>query len=259
MGAKEPSDDADAPPARGASAGPLGASSSFHKKPLLMVDIDGVISLFGFAGHTPWTGHSGAVAERPRAGYSPGEGQGEVSRAGYSPGEGQGEVSRAGYSPGEGQGEVSYATIDGIPHFLSRAAAAHLLGLTADFDLVWASGWEEKAEEYLPRLLGLPAGLPFLQFERGVAGTGSSNAHWKLSAIDEHAGSRPLAWIDDSFNDACHAWANTRPVPTLLIQTAPERGLTSREASLLVTWARGLTPPRAGARDWLAPGATPRR
>ena len=201
-----------------------------------MVDIDGVISLFGFAGHTPWTGHPGAVAEG----------------------------SRAGYSLGEGQGEVSYATIDGIPHFLSRAAAAHLLGLTADFDLVWASGWEEKAEEYLPRLLGLPAGLPFLHFERMTGppparGTGSSNAHWKLAAIDEHAGSRPLAWIDDSFNDACHAWANARPVPTLLIQTAPERGLTPREASLLVTWARGLTPPRAGARDWLAPGATPRR
>lgn len=166
------------------------------ERPLLMIDIDGVISLFGFAGQTPWTERSAAPAG-------------------------------------------SFHTIDGIPHFLSPAAAAHLQTLAADFDLVWASGWEEKAEEYLPRLLDLPSGLPFLRFERSP---GRSNAHWKLEAIEEYAGSRALAWIDDAFNDACHAWAHARPAPTLLIQTAPERGLTSTEAQLLVDWARDLSP-----------------
>jgi hypothetical protein len=168
-----------------------------------MIDIDGVISLFGFAGEAPWTGHAATP-------------------------------------------EGSFHTIDGIPHFLSHAAAEHLLDLAAHFDLVWASGWEEKAEEYLPRLLDLPPGLPFLRFERGVGGIRSSNAHWKLAAIEEHAGSRALAWIDDAFNDACHAWADARPAPTLLVQTAPERGLTSGEAQLLVDWAREPAP--AGAR-----------
>lgn len=166
------------------------------EKPLLMVDIDGVISLFGLAGQTPWTEHSA-----PSAG--------------------------------------SFHTIDGIPHFLSSAAAALLPALAADFDLVWASGWEEKAEEYLPRLLDVPAGLPFLRFERSP---GRGNAHWKLAAIEEFAGSRALAWIDDAFNTACHDWAGTRPAPTLLVQTAPERGLTSVEAQLLADWARDLSP-----------------
>jgi HAD domain in Swiss Army Knife RNA repair proteins len=166
-----------------------------------MVDIDGVISLFGFAGHAPWTPRPGG-SEQPAA---------------YA---------------------GSFHTIDGVPHFLSHAAAAHLLDLAADFDLVWASGWEEKAEEYLPRLLALPAGLPFLRFERSP---GRANAHWKLAAIDAHAGSRPLAWIDDAFNDACHAWADARPAPTLLVQTSPERGLTSTEAQLLGLWARALS------------------
>ncbi|HEV3319666.1 MAG TPA: HAD domain-containing protein [Solirubrobacteraceae bacterium] len=161
-----------------------------------MVDIDGVISLFGFTGQTPWTERSTAPA-------------------------------------------CSFHTIDGIPHCLSPAAAGHLLALAADFDLVWTSGWEEKAEEYLPRLLDLPSGLPFLRFERSP---GRSNAHWKLAAIEEHAGSRALAWIDDAFNDACHAWADARPAPTLLVQTAPERGLTSTEAQLLVDWAREPAP-----------------
>ena len=164
------------------------------EKPLLMVDIDGVISLFGFTGPAPWTGQGTGL-------------------------------------------DGSFHTIEGIPHFLSRAAAAHLLDLVSDFDLVWASGWEEKAEEHLPGLLELPSGLPFLRFERSP---GRANAHWKLAAIEAYAGSRPLAWIDDAFNDACHAWSETRPAPTLLVQTTPERGLTTAEAGLLVEWARAL-------------------
>lgn len=184
-----------------------------RQKPLLMVDIDGVISLFGFAGHAPWAGRPG---------------------------------------PPEGV----YATIDGIPHLLSRAAAGHLQNLAAEFDLVWASGWEEKAEEYLPHLLGLPAGLPFLRFERSP---GRANPHWKLSAIESYAGTRALAWIDDAFNDACHAWADARPAPTRLVQTVSAHGLTSAEAQLLTTWALSLTPSPAGAADSRAPAATPRR
>ena len=157
-------------------------------RPLLMVDIDGVISLF-----------AGAL---------------ESTRA-----------------------EGSFHSIEGIPHFLSATAAAHLLGLQADFELVWASGWEERADEHLPHLLGLPAGLPFLRFERSV---GRANAHWKLDAIEGFAGARPLAWIDDALDEECHAWAAARTAPTLLVQTEPARGLTSAESELLSRWARSL-------------------
>ncbi len=133
-----------------------------------------------------------------------------------------------------------FRSIDGIPHFLSSVAATQLLALAVDFDLVWASGWEEKAEEYLPHLLGLPSGLPFLRFERGQ-GTGSSlSGHWKLAAIDAYAGTRPLAWIDDAFDESCHAWAAARPAPTLLVETEPAVGLTSMEAELLGEWAKAL-------------------
>jgi hypothetical protein len=147
--------------------------------------------------------------------------------------------------PGDRGPEGSFHTIDGIPHFLSSAAATHLLALVEDFDLVWCSGWEEKAEEYLPHLLGLPAGLPFLRFERMTgpppARAGRSiEGHWKLDAIDAYAGRRPLAWIDDAFDASCHTWAEQRSAPTLLLQTAPEHGLTSREAWLLAEWARAL-------------------
>lgn len=133
--------------------------------------------------------------------------------------------------------EGSFHSIDGIFHFLSSSAAEHLLRLCSAFELVWASGWEEKANEYLPHLLGLP-GLPHLSFERSV---GRTNAHWKLDAIEAYSGGRPLAWIDDAFNDACHEWAHTRASATLLVQTAPASGLTEHEVETLERWARTLT------------------
>ncbi len=154
--------------------------------------------------------------------------------------------------PGDRGPAGSFHAIDGIPHFLSSTAATHLLSLAEDFDLVWCSGWEEKAEEYLPHLLGLPAGLPFLRFERMTgappARAGRSiDGHWKLDAIDVYAGARELAWIDDAFDESCHAWAAERPAPTLLVRTDPALGLTSSEARLLAEWALAptQTPPAA--------------
>lgn len=163
------------------SPSPLQAS-----RPLLLVDIDGVISLFAFETGPP---------------------------------------------PGG-----SFHSIDGIPHFLSCEAAEHLLALAGTFELAWASGWEEKANEYLPHLLGLPE-LPHLSFEGEV---GRTNAHWKLDAIEAYAGQRSLAWIDDAFNEACHEWALARATPTLLVETTPARGLTLGEAEILERWALEL-------------------
>jgi hypothetical protein len=180
-------------------------------RPLLMVDIDGVISLFGAA---------------------PGLQGSPVAALGQPSGR-------------RGTADGSFHSIEGIPHFLSSTAAGHLLDLSSLFDLVWCSGWEEKANEHLPHLLGLPATLPFLRFSDGVRGTRVTNGHWKLEAIETFAAGRPLAWIDDALSEACHEWAAARPVPTLLVQTAPELGLTSREAQLLADWARA--PQRAQA------------
>ena len=138
---------------------------------------------------------------------------------------------------GRDPSEGSFHSIEGIPHFLSASAAAHLLDLRSDFELVWASGWEDRANDHLPHLLGMPPELPFLRFARQV---GRANAHWKLEAIDRYAAGRALAWVDDALNDACHEWADRRPAPTLLVQTRPERGLTSDEAETLRRWARSL-------------------
>jgi Swiss Army Knife RNA repair-like protein len=160
---------------------------SLSAKPLLLVDIDGVLSLWGF-GMDGW--------------------------------------------PTDG----AWHQIDGISHFLSGRAARHLQALCERYDPVWCSGWEEKADEHLPHLLGLPR-FPHLSFDRNP---GRGNSHWKLAAIDAYAGQRPLAWIDDAFNDACHTWAAERSAPTLLVRTAHTTGLDDDAAAELTAWADRL-------------------
>jgi hypothetical protein len=200
---KEPATSGIINPADGAaedpasSAGASGGCPARCERPLLMVDIDGVISLFSDG----W-GAGGAGASQPG----------------------------------------SFHSIEGMPHFLSATAAAHLLALAEEFELVWASGWEDRADEHLPHLLGLPSGLPFLRFARAV---GRANAHWKLDAIDDFAGARPLAWIDDALGPACEEWALARAAPTLLVQTDPRQGLTGIEARRLSEWAHALPSPSA--------------
>jgi hypothetical protein len=167
--------------------------------PLLLIDIDGVISLFGFD------------ARRPPAGR--------------------------------------FLLVDGVPHFLSAGAAELLGSLQEQFELVWCSGWEEKADEYLPLALGIPAGLRHLTFGDGDGAPGRSDAargdpaarHWKLEAIDSYAGpTRPLAWVDDTFDASCRDWARARGAPTELVATDPAIGLTAAHASHLRTWAGAL-------------------
>jgi hypothetical protein len=130
--------------------------------------------------------------------------------------------------------------IDGVAHCISRPAGERLVRLSRHFDLIWATGWEERANEHLPLLLGLPGELPYLTFG-GNARFGS--AHWKLDAIQAYAGDRPLAWIDDNLDESCHTWAATRTAPTLLVETDPSRGLEEAHVDALVAWTEaGFTP-----------------
>jgi len=177
------------------------------QRPLLLVDIDGVLSLFGPRDH----GAESAV-----------------------------EPACAGAGGDEAPLSGSFHAIDGIPHFLSSTAAANLLSLEPFFELVWASGWEEKANEYLPHLLGLPSALPYISFSAHENASRSPHAHWKLQSIAAYVGERPMAWIDDAHSPACHEWASARAAPTLLVSTAPEQGLTAKEAGLLLQWAEAV-------------------
>jgi len=156
-------------------------------KPILAVDVDGVISLFGF--------------DQPPS-----------------------------------REQARFELVDGMVHCISIAAGERLKRLAGLYDLVWATGWEEKANDYLPNILGLPE-LPHVSFD-GAARFGS--AHWKLGPLEEYGRGRALAWIDDSLDESCYQWARGREEPTLLVPTESELGLEEVQVEALTAWASGL-------------------
>jgi Swiss Army Knife RNA repair-like protein len=159
------------------------------QRPILFVDVDGVISLFGFA-------------------------------------------------PGDDTLPGPVHWIDGVAHCIPDDVGMRLVRLAETFELVWATGWEERANEHLPFLLKLPfRDLPCLTFDgRAVFGS----AHWKVDAIDEYARNRPAAWIDDNLDETCRAWAEQRAAPTLLVETSPAEGITDEQVARLLAWAHDL-------------------
>jgi hypothetical protein len=156
-------------------------------RPILAIDVDGVISLFGFD-------------EPPD--------------------------SKA----------ARFELIDGMVHCISLAAGERLRRLAEHYEMVWATGWEEKANEYMPNVLGMPE-LPYLTF-KGAARFGS--AHWKLGPLDKYGKGRSLAWIDDSFDESCYDWARQRTEQTLLVPTESDIGLEEAQTEALIAWARSL-------------------
>ena len=154
--------------------------------PILAVDVDGVISLFGF--------------EQP-----------------------------------PDSSEARYELVDGTMHCISLTAGARLRRLAQHYELIWATGWEDKANFYLPLILGLPE-LPHLTFDNAVFGS----AHWKLGPLEAYCRGRAMAWIDDNFDDSCYEWARERPEPTLLVPTEAPIGLQEAETEALIAWASGL-------------------
>ena len=96
------------------------------ERPILALDVDGVISLFGFDGPLD-----------------------EV--------------------PGR------FHLIDGIAHCIPEGVGPRIARLADRFDIVWATGWEDRANDSLPQILGLETDLPVLTFG-GAARVGT--AHW---------------------------------------------------------------------------------
>jgi hypothetical protein len=178
--------------------------------PILAVDVDGVISLFGFDSPPP-------------------------------------------------AAMVRWELIDGTPHCLLIAAGERLNRLAGRFELVWATGWQDRANDRLSHVIGVGP-LPVVEFDLpgaaqgaggaapggsggGGAGGGSVAGHWKLDSLERFAGRRALAWIDDSLEPSCFEWAERREesgAPTLLVPTEPGIGIEEAHVGALESWADDL-------------------
>jgi hypothetical protein len=162
--------------------------------PVLALDIDGVISLFGFEQPDTPQGHADPTHKPPG----------------------------------------DYHLVDGMLHCINTQTGPQINRLAQIYEVIWASGWEDKANQYLPQILGVPE-FRHLTFD-GRARFGT--AHWKLDAIEEFAGDRALAWVDDSLDRSCYEWAEAREAPTLLVPTDSAIGMTETHVGALEAWPR---------------------
>ena len=158
-------------------------------RPILAVDIDGVISLFG-------------AEEQPDRSFT------------------------------------KLELVDGVPHLISLPVGDRLLRLSEHFELVWASGWEDKANFYLPTLLGLPGASPR---ELSTAPCAPGPAHWKLGPLDEYAVG-PSAGLDrrQLRPELLRVGGASASEPTLLVPTESHLGLEEAHVEALRQWAVSL-------------------
>jgi HAD domain in Swiss Army Knife RNA repair proteins len=115
-----------------------------------------------------------------------------------------------------------------------------LTELAAHYELAWATAWHEHANLLLAPALGLPA-LPVVHFSAPApdeVGSRYAGRTWKLPSIQRFGADRPLAWIDDDLHPDAYTWAAMRRIPTKLITTDPNRGITNQDVRTLLAFAR---------------------
>lgn len=117
------------------------------------------------------------------------------------------------------QGHVEYPLFGGEePVRLDVRQGSWLLELRTSFEVMWATGWQEEANEVLAPMLGIPP-LPVLPLPPAPFPPEA-----KVPAVAAAAAQRPVVWIDDCHTEAGWQWARERQTPTLLLPVKSEEG-----------------------------------
>jgi hypothetical protein len=109
-----------------------------------------------------------------------------------------------------------------------------LADLADEFELCWATTWEEMANAVLAPRLGLPS-LPAIRFDLD-----NRARTVKLHSVIEYVGDRPVAWIDDDLHEDAFTWAAGRRAPTLLVPCDTTEGMARRHVDRLLAFAAEL-------------------
>ena len=100
-----------------------------------------------------------------------------------------------------------------LPHWLKT--------LQPLYRMVWASSWEEAANQSLRTALGLPI-LPVLLLPHLRTQDGDT---YKLETVRNYVRNESFAWVDDVLGAGVHHWADSRSAPTLLVETRSRMGI----------------------------------
>lgn len=126
---------------------------------------------------------------------------------------------------------------------LARLNPAHGPRLQAlGCELVWATAWEENANQYVGPILGFP-GLEVVTWPDPslveVMEDERLGLHWKTRTLVHWAEGRPFAWIDDELTEADQDWvADNYPEEALLHRIDAVTGLVDADYLTISRWSR---------------------
>ncbi|GAA1548958.1 HAD domain-containing protein [Actinomadura kijaniata] len=111
-------------------------------------------------------------------------------------------------------------------------------------ELVWATTWEDAANDELAALIGLPW-LPVVSWPEPSDEHEHEDRwfglHWKTRTLVSWAAGRPFAWVDDEITDADRDWVSAHHRGrALLHRVEASRGLSDEDFAALDRWFRAL-------------------
>lgn len=128
--------------------------------------------------------------------------------------------------------------------------------LMSHFELMWGTAWGgEHANMYMLRHLGLEVSLDAIEYRSSIPGkvtqrlsgfsweSGEMPTFWKMPWIEQFAeeSGRSFVFIDDEVSDEAILWAHERSasgIPTLMIKTDGAVGWTDDHKDELIAWAK---------------------
>lgn len=189
-------------------------------RPLLLLDVDGVLNVFGATGEED-------------AQYR----EDEVERHTVI------------IDPDVALGPFVNPAAVGVPFgiVLVKEHRSWLSELAEHFDLAWATTWEHEANRLISPLLGLDR-LPVVEHSSVKPRFSWDAATWKLASIEKFVGGRPWAWVDDSaysydnslFDEDDQDDGLDTEVPHLVIAPWHREGLAREHVDRLIKWAKSL-------------------
>lgn len=112
--------------------------------------------------------------------------------------------------------------------------------LSLGCELVWATGWEDDANDVISPRVGLPP-LPVLAWSFDTAASRPAGLHWKTRDLVAWASGRPFVWVDDEISPVDRDWvALDYAGPALLHRIDSHVGLTEADLAVIERWLADL-------------------
>lgn len=113
---------------------------------------------------------------------------------------------------------------------------------SGEVQFVWCTTWNEDANRFVSRHVGLPSDIPVLHLDRTFRGDSLSGTYWKTQQLPELLkkngfDGHPFVWFDDEVTWRDRAWTEKNVAARhRLVTVDPKVGLTVEDLDREVDW-----------------------